>query len=124
MNLLGLSNAEINGIPNEPFTSDMARLIERKKIAPQMSLTDIYERVYRGSLPALYARPETNLDTFYSSYTATYLQRDIRDLSQVGDEITFYNFMVCVAARTAKPVIYEELAKECGISAPTAKCLY
>jgi predicted AAA+ superfamily ATPase len=121
MNLLGLSNAEICGIQNEPFTTDMSRLIARKNIVREMSLTEVFERIYRGGLPALYARPETNLDTFYSSYIATYLQRDIRDLSQVGDEMAFYNFMICAAARTAKPVIYEEFAKECGISAPTAK---
>jgi predicted AAA+ superfamily ATPase len=121
MNLLGLSNAEINNVPNEPFTTGMPRLIERMKTAKPMSLTEIFGRIYRGGLPALHARPNTDLDTFYSSYAATYLQRDIRDLSQVGDETAFYNFMVCAAARTAKPVIYEELARECGISAPTAK---
>jgi predicted AAA+ superfamily ATPase len=121
MNLLGLSNAEINDVPNEPFATDMSRLIERMKIAKPMSLTEVFGRIYRGGLPALYARPNINLETFYASYIATYLQRDIRDLSQVGDEMAFYNFMICAAARTAKPVIYEELAKECGISAPTAK---
>jgi predicted AAA+ superfamily ATPase len=35
--------------------------------------------------------------------------------------MSFFNFMTIVAARTAKPFVYEELAKEAGISAPTAK---
>lgn len=121
MNLLGLSNAEINGSTSEPFTTDFGRLTKRVKSVPQMSLMDIYGRIYRGGMPALCTNPDTDPDTFYASYIATYLQRDIRDLSQVGDEMAFYNFMVCVAARTAKPVVYEELAKESGISAPTAK---
>lgn len=51
----------------------------------------------------------------------TYLQRDIRDLAQVADEMQFYNFMTAVAAHTSKPVVYNELANAAGISAPTAK---
>jgi predicted AAA+ superfamily ATPase len=35
--------------------------------------------------------------------------------------MSFYNFLTIVAAHTAKPIIYDELAKEAGISAPTAK---
>ena len=51
----------------------------------------------------------------------TYLQRDIRDLTQVADEMQFFNFMTVAAAHTSKPVVYEELASAAGISAPTAK---
>jgi len=60
-------------------------------------------------------------ETYYRSYIDTYLKRDIKDLTQVADEMAFYNFMTVVAARTSRPVVYEELAGECGISAPTAK---
>jgi len=56
------------------------------------------------------------LETYYKSYVNTYLQRDIKDLTQVADEMSFYNFMTVVAARTAKPVVYEEIAKDAGIS--------
>ena len=59
--------------------------------------------------------------TYYRSYVDTYLQRDIRDLAQVADEMQFYNFMTIVAAQTSKPVVYEELASAAGVSAPTAK---
>jgi predicted AAA+ superfamily ATPase len=121
MNLLGLSSAEINGLASEPFTTETARLTERLRKAPKMELPDIFERIFRGGMPALYANPDIDADAFYASYIAAYLERDIRDLTQVGDETAFYNFMICVAARTAKPVVYEELAGEVGISAPTAK---
>ena len=121
LNLLGLSNSEINGVSSEEFTTSDERLISRLKIVPKMSLTDIYGRIFRGSLPALYTDMNINVGTFYSSYISTYLQRDIRDLAQVADEMAFYNFMVAVAARTARPLIYGELAKDVGVSAPTAK---
>ena len=69
----------------------------------------------------LYANENMDWETYYRSYVDTYLQRDIRDLAQVADEMQFYNFMTIVAAHTSKPVVYEELASAAGISAPTAK---
>ena len=119
--LLALSNSEISKVPSEPFTTSSERLLVRMRTVPKMDLNAVYERMFRGGMPALYADSEIPLETFYSSYINTYLQRDIRDLTQVADEMSFYNFLVAVAARTAKPIVYDELAKEVGISAPTAK---
>lgn len=72
-------------------------------------------------MPELYAEENIDWEIYYRSYVDTYLQRDIRDLTQVADEMQFYNFMTIVAAHTSKPVVYEELANAAGISAPTAK---
>ncbi|MCD8110381.1 MAG: DUF4143 domain-containing protein [Clostridiales bacterium] len=72
-------------------------------------------------MPELYANEKIEWEAYYRSYVDTYLQRDIRDLVQVADEMQFYNFMTIVAAHTSKPVVYEELATAAGISAPTAK---
>ena len=121
VHLLGLSSSEIHGVPSIPFTTDPERLKARLKDASRQDLSSIYQRIFKGSMPALYANPDIDLETFYASYINTYLQRDIRDLTQVADGMAFYNFMVCVAPRTSKPVIHDELAKEAGISAPTAK---
>ena len=77
--------------------------------------------IFKGSMPELYADENMDWETYYRSYVNTYLQRDIRDLAQVADEMQFYNFMTIVAAQTSKPVVYEELASATGISAPTAK---
>ena len=122
VNLLGLSGSEIDSKPSEPFTTSPERLMVRLKQAGKMGLTDIYERIFRGAFPALYSDEAIpDLSEFNRSYINTYLQRDIRDLSQVADETAFYNFMIIVAARTARPVIYEEMAKDAGISQPTAK---
>ena len=121
MNLLGLSGSEIAGVTSEPFTTEPQRLMARLNTVPKMSLIDIYERIFRGGMPALYTSQNINLETFFSSYISTYLQRDIRNLAQVADEMAFFNFMGCVAARTAAPVNYDELARDAGISAPTAK---
>ncbi|MFA6845837.1 MAG: hypothetical protein WCR02_08935 [Sphaerochaetaceae bacterium] len=51
----------------------------------------------------------------------TYSQRDIRNLTQVANFTTFYKLLTSVVARTARPVVYDEIADDYGISAPTTK---
>jgi len=121
VNLLGLSSSEIDRLRSEPFTTSPERLMSRLNEVVKIGVLEIYERIYRGAFPALYGVDTPDLSEFYRSYVNTYLQRDIRDLSQVANETAFYNFMIIVAARTAKPVVYDEIAKETGISPPTAK---
>lgn len=121
INILGLSDAEIYRIPSEPFSTDSQRLMNRLPDTTPRGLNEIYQRIFRGSMPELYADEGIDSETYYRSYVDTYLQRDIRDLAQVADEMQFYNFMTVVAAHTSKPVVYGELADAAGISAPTAK---
>ena len=119
--LLGLSNSEINGVLSVPFSTDQQQLFERADGMPKLGLDEIYRRIHRGSMPALYGEAPPERERFYSAYVNTYLQRDIKDLTQVADELSFFNFMTIVAARTARPVVYDEIAKDAGISPPTAK---
>ena len=102
--------------PNGIRIFDGAFVRKKKK-----DLNEIYRRIFKGSMPELYADENVDWETYYRSYVDTYLQRDIRNLAQVADEMQFYNFMTIVAAQTSKPVVYEELAGAAGISAPTAK---
>ena len=121
VNLLGLSDAEIYQEPSEPFQTDPAHLMNRLSVRTPHGLNEIYSRIFKGSMPELYADGNIDWEIYYRSYVDTYLQRDIRDLAQVADEMQFYNFMTIVAAHTSKPVIYEEMASMAGISSPTAK---
>jgi predicted AAA+ superfamily ATPase len=121
VNLHGLSQSEIAGVASVAFDTDTDRLLTRAAEAPKMGLNEVYGRIFTGAMPALYGENPPVLADFYRSYINTYLQRDIRDLTQVADETAFFNFMTVIAARTAKPVRYEEIARELGISAPTAK---
>ncbi|MDR0372501.1 MAG: ATP-binding protein [Nitrososphaerota archaeon] len=121
VNLLGLSSSEIDGIESEPFTTEPRRLMLRLQNAHKMGINEIYVRIFKGAFPALYGDDAPDLSEFYRAYINTYLQRDIKDLSQVADETSFHNFMIAVAARTARPIVYEEMAKDAGISSPTAK---
>jgi predicted AAA+ superfamily ATPase len=120
LNLLGLSNCEIKLEACTPFTTKPADLMQKAKTAKPQNLKEIFERIFKGSMPALYAS-DMNIELFFSSYLQTYLQRDVKDLTQVGDELSFLRFLTCVAARTGQMVNFAEMAKDTGISPPTAK---
>ncbi|WP_425516093.1 ATP-binding protein [Anaerolentibacter hominis] len=119
--MLGLSNSEITRHHFSPFITNPEELMERMKTTDPMTLTQIFDRIYKGSMPRLYERDDVDRDNYYESYLETYISRDIRDLTQVADELSFLKFINIVAARTATNVNYETLASETGISAPTAK---
>jgi predicted AAA+ superfamily ATPase len=117
----GLSNSEINGFHPEAFSTDPEKLLPRLQYAKAMNVSEIFERIFRGSMPRLYENSRVRLSTYFESYLDTYISRDIRDLAQVGDETAFLKFVKVVAARTATNLNYDALATETGISGPTAK---
>lgn len=119
--MLGLSSAEIDGRHPGAFEVDVPKLTERLAAAKPKTVTEVFERIYKGSMPRLYEVEDVNRELYFESYLDTYLSRDIRDLEQVADETAYLNFIRVVAARTATNVNYEALAQEVGVSAPTAK---
>lgn len=116
----GLSLSEINNTSNQPYTTEVKRLLDRLPEVKKMSLREIYDTIHKGSMPALQIS-EQSIERFYASYVDTYVHRDIRDLTQVADEMQFQRFLTACAARTSQMVNYSELAKDVGISSPTAK---
>jgi len=119
--MLGLSNSEITGKHFPSFTVEPKELVQRMNEVPSMNISEVFARIYKGSMPRLYEIDNVNRDEYFESYLETYISRDIKDLTQVADELSFLNFIGIVAARTATNANYDALANEAGISAPTAK---
>ena len=63
VNLLGLSDAEIYQEPSEPFQPDAANLMKRLSVRSSKSLNEIYSRIFRGSMPELYADKNVDWET-------------------------------------------------------------
>ena len=116
----GLSISETLGVPGGAFTGDPSEWLERAKIRKPQNLKEVYLRIFNGSFPHAHSGA-FDRELFFSSYVDTYLQRDVRELTQVGDVMAFFRFMTACAARTGGLVNYAELAKDAGVSAPTAK---
>lgn len=58
---------------------------------------------------------------FYSMYVNTYIERDVRNLTQVGDTLTFFKFMTALASRIGELLNLNSVEIEVGITIPTAQ---
>lgn len=76
--------------------------------------------IVRGGFPELYANPDIDLVTFYSSYLATYLERDVRLLANVGSLRDFERFIRACALRSGNLLNRADLARDVGIAPSTA----
>lgn len=113
-----LSKNELIGKDYGVFNPEISALKKRENI--KSSVNDIYGLIFKGGMPKINAS-SINRDKYYSDYINTYLERDIKELSQVGKLDEFYVFLVYIAARTGQEIKYDEISKQVGISAPTAK---
>ena len=121
LNLLGLSLREIKQIDfNEVFIPTDDYIEKRKKYDKKISYDEIWEIIHKGSMPALY-QEESDIDLFYSMYVNTYIERDVRNLTQVGDTFSFLKFMTALASRIGQLLNLNSVANEVGISIPTAQ---
>lgn len=104
---------------NKPFLPTLEYIRTRK---PSFSCTgkELWHNIHQSSYPAVVAG-KTPSNDFCSAYVKTYIERDVRALTQVGDELQFMRFIIGVASRTGQLLNYHDLAHEVGISDVTAK---
>ncbi|MHB9038752.1 MAG: ATP-binding protein [Armatimonadota bacterium] len=122
--LLGLSRLERigQGAQSRPFIPTLTEITEREQHSEGgIALRELYRMIWRGSYPAIALNEEMDRDLFYSSYVQTYLQRDVRDLARVGDELLFLRFLRVAAARTGQLLNLSEFARDADIAVNTAK---
>ena len=100
MHLLPLSRSEVMRFAEHPTSLDAA--------------------LFTGGYPRIF---DAGLDPaeWLGSYVATYIERDVRTVTNVGDLAAFQRFVQLCAGRTAQVLNYSSLANDCGVSQPTAK---
>jgi hypothetical protein len=121
--LLGLSRREIMGMSMEskPFVPRPAVIGRRLKTGGRLTLKELYRLIWRGSYPAVALDKRADRDLFYASYVQTYVQRDIRDLARVGDEMAFLRFLRATSARSGQMLNLVDLARDADVAPNTAK---
>lgn len=120
--LSGLSYREsLQKVGEGPFLPTSDFLAKRESSSPELSLQEVYFRIWRGSFPAMVANEDRDRNLFFQSYLETYLQRDVRDLTKVGDEMAFLRFIRASAARTGQLLNVSELARDADVSPNTGK---
>lgn len=81
---------------------------------------EVADWILRGGYPELRARSKLDRKIWCSSYIRLYLERDVRQLLNVGDLSTFERFLRLVAIRTGQILNISDLARDTGVSVPTA----
>ena len=100
LHLLPLTRGEVTRFAQHPTTLDESMLL--------------------GGYPRILDQQMSAAD-WLSSYVATYLERDVRTLSNIGDLVTFQRFVQLCAGRTGQLLNMSSLASDCGVSQPTIK---
>lgn len=77
--------------------------------------------IFKGGYPELYEKPEIDPHFWYGAYFSTYLERDVRNILNVGNLRDFDRFLRAVAVRTGQILSYSDLARDVGIAPNTAK---
>ena len=123
IDLLGLSQAEIEGRPEmPPFLPDSKWLARAEKHSKGvMDPRKLYRRIWQGSFPKIQGMSKKQRLIYYRSYTQTYIQRDVRDMAGGFDEIRFHNFITAAAARTGQLLNCADLARDAAVDSKTAK---
>lgn len=120
LDMNNLSLSEIYSRSNFPFTVDMTTISKR---VGDYSIDEnkAFQYIVRGFFPVLYDDLEMKASLFYSSYLTTYLEKDLKELISVNDETKFINFMKILASNTGEELIYDNYAKNVGVSTNTIK---
>lgn len=118
LNLYGLTKREIENVPETFFIPDK-KLLENKVKTEKLDIIQIYERILKGSYPEIYNNDIINIRSYFETYITTYIERDIRQLINVQDELKFYKFISNVAVRTGQELNMTDICNEIGITSAT-----
>lgn len=98
INLLPLSNQELS---------------QHKLLAK-----NIHKQIFTGFYPAIYDRKIDPID-YYNQYIATYVERDLKQISQISNLSSFRNFLALLAGRIGQLVNLSSLANDTGVAVNT-----
>ena len=89
-----------------------------QEVTGKVDLDNLNQNLYNGLYPSICAKKNI-AKFFYPSYVRTYLEKDVRDLLQIKDQIRFIKFLKLCAARIGSLFNASELGAEVGVSSKT-----
>jgi len=91
------------------------------EVSPNPSIPQTDAFLWRSGFPELWQRPDLDRELWLGSYITTYLERDVRQVLNVGDLRDFSRFLRATAMRSGQLLSYADLARDVGIAPNTAK---
>lgn len=122
LHMPALSQHELYGKgTNEPFLLELPNLKERKSKGTPADVSEMYDRIWKGSLPGYRSGKYKDREVFYSSYVQTYIDRDVSELVSGVDKLLFRDFIRAAACRVGQVLNVHDIAQDVGVSDDTAK---
>ena len=122
VHMSALSQSELYGDgTTEPLSISIEKLNERKNHLSPCSASEMYERIWMGSMPGHRSGRYRDRDIFYSSYIQTYINRDVTDMIPGVDKLLFADFIRAAACRAGQMLNTHDIAQDVGVSDDTAK---
>jgi uncharacterized protein len=119
LSLLPFSISEL--LNNAKNAQDFTNWLSNQKLSVAKETLPFSELILRGFYPEISANKAVDRKLWCSSYITTYLERDIRSLTSIGDLSQFERFLIACAVRTGQILNLSDIARDIGISVPTAK---
>ena len=120
LDMNGLTNRELENIEDEVFVPDL-EILKNKKHTEVLSTIQVFDQIIKGSYPEIYKNGELDRNEYFETYIRTYIERDIRQLINVQDEIKFLKFISNVAVRTGQELNLSDICNGIGITSVTAE---
>ena len=120
LDMNGLTNRELENIEDEVFVPDL-EILKNKKLTEVLSTIQVFDKIIKGSYPEIYKNEELDRSEYFETYIRTYIERDIRQLINVQDEIKFLKFISNVAVRTGQELNFSDICNGIGITSVTAE---
>ena len=99
-------------------TESMAGRAAVLQLLPLSTLESDKVTLFHGGYPEVLARPR-DAALWFQSYVQTYLERDVRQISQIRDLSLFRRFLALTASRCGQLLNKTDLAAPLGVSVPT-----
>lgn len=117
LKLLPLTRREIAPALNRDFPWES----QGPAVQPLHAPLPLWEQIIRGFYPELNAQPGRDARLWQASYLQTYLERDVRNLRNLGDLTQFQVFLRSLAARSGQILNLSDLARSVGVAVNTTK---
>ena len=126
LDLESFSLAEVANIPTnanwlEKWLNNQHEFFKSSSLQRIMLSYNLYELLWRGTLPESIFLPKNLIPTFQLAYQKTYIERDVTMLADVSDVQLFRRFVRLLSAYSAQEINYSQLGRELNISPKTAK---
>ena len=122
VNMLPLSLREQAFISyDSPFLPNNSYFSKRREVVKPLEYEFLWKTIQRGSLPEMVTKEHFDWHAYYGKYLSTYISRDVKRVANLADEMKFTRFMMIAARHNGQLLNLTSLARDIGVSQPTAE---